>query len=84
MSIEMSSWQIPVEWLKVFSGLIPTIEKPEHTVTPRDKLFWTGVALFVYLICCQIPLYGPRVIEAGYDPLEYMRKMLGNWLSSSI
>jgi len=74
----MSSWQIPVEWLKVFSGLIPTIEKPEHTVTPRDKLFWTGVALFIYLICCQIPLYGPRVIEAGYDPLEYMRKMLAS------
>jgi len=74
----MSSWQIPIEWLKIFHGVIPTIDKPEHTVTPRDKLFWTGVALFIYIICCQIPLYGPRVIEAGYDPLEYMRKMLAS------
>jgi len=70
--------QIPIEWLRIFHGIVPTIEKPENLITPMNKLYWTGFALLVYLICCQIPLYGPRVIEAGYDPLEYMRKMLAS------
>jgi len=70
--------QIPLDWLRIFKGIVPTIEKPANTISAADRLYWTGFALLVYLICCQIPLYGPRVIEAGYDPLEYMRKMLAS------
>lgn len=43
----------------------------------KDKLAWTGGALFIYLICCQIPLYGV-VRAAGADPFFWMRVILAS------
>jgi len=69
---------IPNSWLWWSVGIVPTIKDPERKVKPREKMFWTIYALVVYLICCQIPLYGTRVIEAGADPFEYMRQMIAS------
>lgn len=38
---------------------------------------WTGTVLFVYLICCQIPLYGTFKQE-GADPLYWLRVILAS------
>jgi len=38
---------------------------------------WTGTVLFVYLICCQIPLYG-TVKQEGADPLYWLRVILAS------
>jgi len=69
---------IPNEWLWWSVGIVPTIKAPERKVKPREKMFWTIYALVTYLICCQIPLYGTRVIEGGADPFEYMRQMIAS------
>ena len=43
----------------------------------RDKIMWTAIALLIYLICCQIPLYGP-VSQEGSDPLYWLRVILAS------
>jgi len=72
-----AAW-VPMEWLTPFCGWVPTVRKPEKVIGTNEKIYWTLFALLVYLICGQIPLYGTRIVEAGYDPLEYMRKMLAS------
>ena len=38
---------------------------------------WTAWTLFIYLICCQIPLYGMIKTE-GADPLYWLRVILAS------
>jgi protein transport protein SEC61 subunit alpha len=38
--------------------LLPEVEQPLKKQAFREKLLWTAITLFIYLICCQIPLYG--------------------------
>lgn len=40
-------------------------------------MIWTGVVLFIYLLCCQIPLYGVQRFT-GADPLYWMRVILAS------
>jgi protein transport protein SEC61 subunit alpha len=40
-------------------------------------MIWTGVVLFIYLLCCQIPLYGVKAMTGG-DPLYWMRVILAS------
>lgn len=59
-------------YLRPFFSLLPTVEKPVRRVGFAEKLFWTGLVLILYLIMCEIPLYGlrPGALE---DPLSYVR-----------
>merc|ERR1712078_798117 len=38
---------------------------------------WTVTTLFIYLVCCQIPLYGIRPTEKS-DPFYWMRVILAS------
>jgi len=40
-------------------------------------MMWTAWTLFIYLICCQIPLYG-IVKQEGADPLYWLRVILAS------
>lgn len=40
-------------------------------------MIYTAIALFVYLICCQIPLYGVVHMKQG-DPLYWTRVILAS------
>ena len=44
--------------LKPILDLIPEVRKSSTNLAFKDKILWTGIVLFIYLICCQIPLYG--------------------------
>ena len=44
--------------LKPVLDLIPSIPKPQGALKFREKMHWTCIVLFIYLICCQIPLWG--------------------------
>jgi len=40
-------------------------------------MIWTGITLFIFLLCSQIPLYG--VVKAvGADPFYWMRVILAS------
>merc|ERR1712070_150432 len=43
----------------------------------REKVLWTAISLFVFLVCCQIPLYGIMTSKSG-DPFYWMRVILAS------
>ena len=57
--------------------LLPEVETPTKTQAFREKLLWTAITLFIYLICCQIPIYGIKRQE-GADPLYWLRVILAS------
>lgn len=56
-------------------GILPEVEKPVQRQSPSDRLLWTGLALFIFLVCCQIPVFGIRP-KTGADPFYWMRMIL--------
>merc|ERR1719465_220336 len=56
---------------------LPEVEAPARKQSFNDKLMWTAWTLFIYLICCQIPLYG-MVKQEGADPLYRLRVILAS------
>ena len=56
---------------------LPEVEAPARKQSFNDKLMWTDWTLFIYLICCQIPLYG-MVKQEGADPLYWLRVILAS------
>ena len=57
--------------------LLPEVEAPLKRQAFREKLLWTAITLFIYLICCQIPIYGIKRQE-GADPLYWLRVILAS------
>jgi len=55
---------------KPLSRVILEVKAPERRVSFNEKLFWTGLALALYLIMTEVPLYG---IARGEDPFRYLR-----------
>jgi protein transport protein SEC61 subunit alpha len=43
----------------------------------REKALWTMVTLFIFLVCCQIPLYGVATSKSS-DPFFWMRVILAS------
>jgi protein transport protein SEC61 subunit alpha len=43
----------------------------------REKVLWTVVTLFIFLVCCQIPLYGIHASRTN-DPFYWMRVILAS------
>jgi protein transport protein SEC61 subunit alpha len=40
-------------------------------------MLWTVVTLFIFLVCCQIPLYGVAASKSS-DPFFWMRVILAS------
>jgi len=53
------------------------IEKPEKKVQFKDKFIYTCVALFVFLVCSQLPLFGIKA-QTGADPLYWARVIMAS------
>src|SRR5919205_3565326 len=58
--------------IKKISAYIPQVEKPKKKITLTEKLVWSGIALFAYLIMGQIPLYGVTS-DPKFDFLAFAR-----------
>jgi len=58
---------------KPLSRFTPEVSKPERKVGFNEKLFWTGLALTLYLIMTEIPLYGIKYDPTQGDPFLYLR-----------
>lgn len=58
-------------------SVIPEVEAPATTVTQDSKQIWTAIVILVYLLCCQIPLYG-IVKTTDSDPFYWMRVILAS------
>lgn len=63
--------------LRPVLDMIPEVREPTGKFSFRDRVLWTGVTLFIYLICCQIPLFGVYKTSDS-DPLYWMRVILAS------
>jgi len=66
---------MPGRFLSLFkpiSRFTPEVSAPTRKVGFNEKLFWTGLALSLYLIMTEVPLYGIARGEEG-DPFLYLR-----------
>ncbi|PIK44354.1 hypothetical protein BSL78_18796 [Apostichopus japonicus] len=66
-----------LEVLKPFCSLLPEIAKPERKIQFREKVLWTAITLFIFLVCCQIPLFGIMSSDSA-DPFYWMRVILAS------
>jgi preprotein translocase SecY subunit len=55
---------------KPLSRVMPEVAAPKRKVGFNEKIFWTGIALVLYLVMTEVPLYG--VGKGGWD-LAYLR-----------
>ena len=63
--------------MKPVMHLIPEVEFPHRRIPFKERLIWTLITLFIFLICCQIPLYG-IVTSHSSDPFYWMRVILAS------
>jgi len=56
---------------KPVSRFTPEVSAPTRKVSFNEKLFWTGLALALYLIMTEVPLYGISI--GREDPFLYLR-----------
>lgn len=57
--------------------VLPEVSNPMRKVQFRDKVVWTAITLFIYLVCCQMPLYGISSTNNA-DPLYWVRVIMAS------
>jgi preprotein translocase SecY subunit len=61
-----------IELFKPIARFFPDIKSPDRKVAFNEKIFWTAIALIIYFVMSQTPLYG--IGHAGLnDPLGSLR-----------
>jgi len=71
---------MPSAILKVLAPLnrfIPTVKKPERDPGLRTKVLWTIIAIVIYMVMSNIPIYGIQK-EAGIDVFWTLRVILAS------
>jgi protein transport protein SEC61 subunit alpha len=43
---------------KPIARAVPEVKAPERRVRFNEKLFWTALVMIIYLVMCEVPLYG--------------------------
>jgi len=66
-----------LEIVKPFMVVLPEVEMPSQKIPFREKVMWTAITLFIFLVCCQIPLYGIKP-TASADPFYWMRVIIAS------
>lgn len=66
-----------LEVLRPFISVLPEVSKPERKIQFREKVLWTAITLFIFLVCCQIPLFGIMSSDSA-DPFYWMRVILAS------
>jgi len=57
-----------IEFLAAIGRRLPTVERPKIRLPLGRRLVWTGIALLIYFIMANTPIYGVRTSEA--DPFR--------------
>jgi len=63
--------------VRPFMGVLPEVQQPDKKVPFKEKVLWTAVTLFIFLVCCQVPLYGIKSSDSS-DPFYWMRVILAS------
>jgi len=66
-----------IDLVKPVMCVLPEVATPERRIPFREKILWTAISLFVFLVCCQVPLYGIAANKSS-DPFYWMRVILAS------
>eukprot|EP01025_Chloroclados_australasicus_P024264 TRINITY_DN243_c0_g1_i1.p1 TRINITY_DN243_c0_g1~~TRINITY_DN243_c0_g1_i1.p1 ORF type:complete len:494 (+),score=30.36 TRINITY_DN243_c0_g1_i1:61-1482(+) len=66
-----------LELARPFLSILPEVSSPGRRVTFRERAVYTAVALFVFLVCSQLPLYGIQT-SGGSDPFYWVRAIMAS------
>eukprot|EP00753_Platysulcus_tardus_P019680 PLAT7421.1.p2 GENE.PLAT7421.1~~PLAT7421.1.p2 ORF type:complete len:476 (+),score=259.80 PLAT7421.1:53-1480(+) len=61
--------------LRPVMAVIPEVAAPDRPIAFREKVLWTVTTLFIFLVCCQIPLYGMANTDSS-DPFYWVRVVM--------
>jgi protein transport protein SEC61 subunit alpha len=63
--------------VRPFLSFLPEVQTADRKVPFREKVMYTVVSLFIFLVCSQLPLYGIHS-ATGSDPFYWMRMILAS------
>eukprot|EP00736_Rhodelphis_marinus_P014223 Rmarinus@m.6257 len=66
-----------LDLVKPFMSIIPEVQAPDRKVPFREKMMWTAITLFLFLVSCQVPLYGVKNTQSS-DPFYWLRVILAS------
>jgi len=64
--------------LEPFMRVLPEVPRPRRPVTFREKVFWTGVVLTIYLVMCEVPLFPLSLSRDVYEPFFFLRMIFAS------
>ena len=73
----MSSGFRVLHLVRPFLSVLPEVQYADRKVPFRERALYTAVALFVFLVCSQLPLYG-IYSSSGSDPLHLARLIMAS------
>merc|ERR1711939_1132157 len=73
----MSSGVRFLQLVRPFMCVLPEVKSPERPRKFKEKVLWTAITLFIFLVCCQIPLFGIMSSESA-DPFYWMRVIMAS------
>ena len=73
----MSSGFRVLHLVRPFLSVLPEVQSADRKVPFREKVLYTAVALFVFLVCSQLPLYGIQA-SSGADPWYWARVIMAS------
>lgn len=66
-----------LNFVKPFLSFLPEVAAPTSKQNIRDRISWTAFALIIFLVCCQVPVFGIKPAKSS-DPLYWMRMVLAS------
>ncbi|KAA3467780.1 protein transport protein Sec61 subunit alpha-like [Gossypium australe] len=63
--------------VRPFLSFLPEVQSADKKVPFREKVIYTVISLFIFLVCSQLPLYGIHS-TTGADPFYWMRVILAS------
>lgn len=66
-----------LQYIRPLMSFVPEVKQPDKKVPFRRKVMWTAAILFMFLVCCQIPLYGIVTTDSS-DPLYWLRVIMAS------
>merc|ERR1711939_848587 len=73
----MSSGVRFLQLVRPFMCVLPEVKSPERPRKFREKVLWTAITLFIFLVCCQIPLFGIMSSDSA-DPFYWLRVIMAS------
>ncbi|KAL5973354.1 Protein transport protein Sec61 subunit alpha [Asimina triloba] len=63
--------------VRPFLSILPEVQSADRKIPFREKVIYTVISLFIFLVCSQLPLYGIHS-TTGADPFYWMRVILAS------